>query len=40
MHDGRLDAGVALLNKPYRQADLARLMREVLGARAVPDGSS
>jgi CheY-like chemotaxis protein len=40
MHDGRLDPGVALLNKPYRQSDLARLMREVLGARATPDGSS
>ena len=40
MHEGRLDPGVALLNKPYRQSDLARLMREVLGARAVRDGSS
>ena len=35
MHDGRLDPGVALLNKPYRQADLARSMRQVLDARAV-----
>jgi CheY-like chemotaxis protein len=40
MHDGRLDPGVALLNKPYRQSDLARLMRQVLGSRAVGDGSS
>jgi CheY-like chemotaxis protein len=40
VHDGRLDPGVALLNKPYRQSDLARLMRHVLGSRAVRDGSS
>ena len=40
MHDGRLDPGVALLNKPYRQSDLARLMRQVLGSRAVRDGSN
>jgi PAS domain S-box-containing protein len=39
MHDGRLDPGVALLNKPYRQSDLARLMRQVLGSRIVRDGS-
>jgi PAS domain S-box-containing protein len=32
VHHGRLDAGVALLNKPYRKADLARKVREVLGA--------
>jgi signal transduction histidine kinase len=31
MHHGRLDPGVALLNKPYRLADLARKIREVLG---------
>jgi CheY-like chemotaxis protein len=36
MHDGRLDPGVALLNKPYRQSDLARMMRQVLGS---PNGS-
>ena len=36
VHDGRLDPGVALLNKPYRQSDLARMMRQVLG---VPDRS-
>ena len=40
MHDGRLDHGVALLTKPYRQSDLARLMRQVLGPRVVRDGSS
>jgi PAS domain S-box-containing protein len=39
MHDGRLDPGVALLNKPYRQSDLARLMRQVLDSRAARDGS-
>jgi len=39
MHDGRLDPGVALLNKPYRQSELARLMRQVLDARPVPDAS-
>jgi CheY-like chemotaxis protein len=31
MHHGRLDPGVALLNKPYRKAELARKIREVLG---------
>jgi hypothetical protein len=31
MHHGRLDPGVALLNKPYRMADLALKIREVLG---------
>jgi PAS domain S-box-containing protein len=30
MHHGRLDPGVALLNKPYRKTDLARKIREVL----------
>jgi signal transduction histidine kinase/CheY-like chemotaxis protein len=32
VHHGRLDHGVALLNKPYRKADLAYKIREVLGA--------
>jgi PAS domain S-box-containing protein len=32
VHHGRLDQGVALLNKPYRKADLARKIREVLGS--------
>jgi PAS domain S-box-containing protein len=40
VHDGRLDPGVALLTKPYRQSDLARLMRQVLASRVVGDGSS
>ena len=40
MHDGRLDPGVALLVKPYRQADLARLLRQVLGSPVVRDGAS
>jgi CheY-like chemotaxis protein len=34
VHHGRLDPGVALLNKPYRKSDLARKIREALGARA------
>ena len=36
VHHGRLDAGVALLNKPYRKADLARKVREVLSAPSPP----
>jgi CheY-like chemotaxis protein len=32
VHHGRLDHGVALLNKPYRKADLARKIREVFSA--------
>jgi CheY-like chemotaxis protein len=30
VHQGRLDAGVQLLNKPYTQQDLARKIREML----------
>ncbi|MCZ7660706.1 MAG: CHASE domain-containing protein [Xanthobacteraceae bacterium] len=30
VHHGRLDPGVALLNKPYRKSELARKVREVL----------
>ena len=31
VHDGRLDVGIALLQKPYRKADLARKLEAVLG---------
>lgn len=34
VHHGRLDPGVHLLNKPYRQVDLARKLREVLDAKS------
>ncbi len=30
VHGGRLDAGVELINKPYRYSDLARKIRQVL----------
>lgn len=30
VHDGRIDPGVELLPKPYRNSDLARKIREVL----------
>lgn len=30
VHHGRLDEGVDLLSKPYKRADLARKLREVL----------
>ncbi len=32
IHQGRIDAGVQLLSKPYRSADLAKRVREVLAA--------
>ena len=32
IHDGRMDAGVRLLSKPFRKADLARTIREALDA--------
>jgi signal transduction histidine kinase/CheY-like chemotaxis protein len=35
IHDGRLDEGVLLLSKPYRQDDLARKIRTALGKRPV-----
>ena len=31
VHDGRLDAGVKLLAKPYRRHELAQAVREILG---------
>lgn len=37
--DGRLEPGVTLLNKPYRTADMARMIRQVLGSSADQDGS-
>ena len=30
VHNGRIDPGISLLNKPYRKADLARRIRETL----------
>jgi PAS domain S-box-containing protein len=33
VHQGRLDPGVLLLAKPYRKTDLARIIRQALGAR-------
>lgn len=32
VHHGRLDPGVLLLAKPYRKADLARMIRQALAA--------
>ena len=32
IHHGRLDPGVLLLAKPYRKSDLARMIRQALGA--------
>jgi CheY-like chemotaxis protein len=34
IHDGRLDADVLLLAKPYRKADLARMIRTALAVEA------
>jgi signal transduction histidine kinase/ActR/RegA family two-component response regulator len=34
VHQGRLDAGVLLLSKPYRLADLARRVREAIEGRS------
>jgi FixJ family two-component response regulator len=36
VHQGRLDPGIVLLNKPYRKADLARMIREALPGNRVP----
>jgi hypothetical protein len=32
VHHGQLDAGIDLLHKPYRKADLAIMVRKVLDA--------
>jgi signal transduction histidine kinase/FixJ family two-component response regulator len=45
IHHGRLDAGVLLLAKPYRKADLARMLRLALGtpgtvSTAAPDAKA
>jgi CheY-like chemotaxis protein len=36
IHHGRLEPGMALLTKPYRTADLARMIRQALGSAAEP----
>jgi len=36
VHDGRVDPGVLLLAKPYRRADLARMLRLALDAASTP----
>jgi len=35
VHHGRLDPGVLLLAKPYRKADLARMVRKALDTTKV-----
>jgi len=37
VHGGRLDPGVELLSKPYRQEDLARKVRQLLGVQQGDD---
>ena len=36
VHEGHLDPGLALLRKPYRKAELAQKIREVLGSWCSP----
>ncbi|HVV63780.1 MAG TPA: response regulator, partial [Pseudolabrys sp.] len=36
IHHGRLTRGVLLLPKPYRKSDLARMIRQALGASGAP----
>jgi hypothetical protein len=33
-HQGRIDPGVLLLSKPYRRADLARMLRLAIDSKA------
>ena len=40
VHGGKLDAGVELLSKPYRQEDLARKIRQLLGPRELGQASA
>jgi len=39
LHDGQADEGVVLLIKPFRKSDLARTVREALGATAERSGT-
>ena len=34
VHQGRLDAGVMLLSKPYRKSQLAKMVRQALTGQA------
>jgi two-component system NtrC family sensor kinase len=36
VHQGRLDPGVSLIQKPFSQASLAARIRSLLDAQAVP----
>jgi CheY-like chemotaxis protein len=38
VHHGRLDPGVLLLAKPYRNSELARMIRRALAAEPAPRG--
>jgi hypothetical protein len=38
VHHGRVDEGIHLLSKPYRRADLARMVR--IAIETDPDGSA
>lgn len=40
VHAGRLDPGVELLSKPYRRADLARKVRQVIDQARVPQAAA
>jgi PAS domain S-box-containing protein len=40
VHDGQLDPGVALLFKPYRKAELAQKIREVLAGESAPEAAA